>query len=47
MQRTGFNQSVIDKLNYYVYSLVDPRATGYFTSERDMGTVCSNIPCAP
>lgn len=25
MQRTGFNQSVIDKLNYYVYCLVDPR----------------------
>lgn len=30
MQRTGFNQSVMDKLNYYVYCLVDPGTTGYF-----------------
>ena len=30
MQRTGFNQSVIDKLNYYVYCLVDPRNNRIF-----------------
>ena len=30
MQRTGFNQSVMDKLNYYVYCLVDPRNNRIF-----------------
>ena len=30
MQRTGFNPSVIDKLNYYVYCLVDPRNNRIF-----------------
>lgn len=47
MQRTGFNQSVISKLNYYVYCLVDPRDNRIFYIERDMGTVCSNTPYAP